>query len=91
MHSVIEVENRVVLKRFNDVVLSKVGVQTFDHVMLIDGNDDRGIDVGIMTKKDYKIVRILSHVDDTDIKGEVFSRGMRNTKSELGKAIHFCC
>lgn len=45
----------------------------YAHVMLIDGNDDRGIDVGIMTKPDFEIVAIRSHVDDTDEKGTIFS------------------
>jgi endonuclease/exonuclease/phosphatase family metal-dependent hydrolase len=42
--------------------------------MLIDGNDDRGIDVGLMTKNEYNIVRMLSHVDDKDHIGTIFSR-----------------
>jgi len=71
---VVEAENRVGLKRFNDDVLPKVGVAPFGHVMLIDGNDDRGIDVGIMSKEKYEIVRMLSHVDDRDQVGEIFSR-----------------
>jgi endonuclease/exonuclease/phosphatase family metal-dependent hydrolase len=71
---VIEAENRVVLDRFNKDVLPKIGVERFSHVMLIDGNDDRGIDVGIMTRQDYGIVRMLSHVDDEDEKGQIFSR-----------------
>ncbi len=72
--SVVEAENRIGLKRFNDDVLPKVGIAPFGHVMLIDGNDDRGIDVAIMCKEKYEIVRMLSHVDDTDQVGEIFSR-----------------
>jgi len=72
--TVIEAEDRISIKRFNKDVLPKVGVDRFDHIMLIDGNDDRGIDVGIMTKQGYEIVRILSHIDDKDDKGEIFSR-----------------
>ncbi len=71
---VVEAENRIVLKPFNKDVLPKVGVDPFSHVMLIDGNDDRGIDVGIMLKQEYEIIRILSHVDDKDDEGEIFSR-----------------
>ncbi|MBI2909206.1 MAG: endonuclease/exonuclease/phosphatase family protein [Chloroflexi bacterium] len=71
---VVEAENRIGLKRFNEDVLPPVSVAPFDHIMLIDGNDDRGIDVGIMTKQDHKIVRMLSHVDDRDDKGIIFSR-----------------
>jgi len=71
---VVEAEDRIVLKRFNQDVLPKVNATKFEHIMLIDGNDDRGIDVGIMTRQDYKIVRMLSHVDEVDAKGVVFSR-----------------
>lgn len=71
---VVEAENRTCLKRFNDDVLSHVEVTPFDHVMLIDGNDMRGIVVGIMTKAPYEIISIASHVDDVDYKGTIFSR-----------------
>ena len=71
---VIEAEDRTVLKRFNRDVIPKVEYTPYDHVMLIDGNDDRGIDVGIMTRKDYPIQHIASQVDDTDSKGIIFSR-----------------
>lgn len=41
--------------------------------MVIDGNDDRGIDVGIASR--FPIVQMRSHVDDaTPAGGEVFSR-----------------
>lgn len=42
--------------------------------MVIDGNDDRGIDVGILTKPYIEVVSIASHVDDTDEEGQIFSR-----------------
>lgn len=35
---------------------------THAHVMVIDGNDDRGIDVGLMAKAGYEIIAIRSHV-----------------------------
>lgn len=71
---VVEAEDRTGLKRFNETVLPDVGVMPFEHVMLIDGNDDRGIDVGILCKRGFRIVGMCSHVDDTDDKGEIFSR-----------------
>ena len=71
---VVEAENRIGLKRFNEDVIPKAGGTPFEHIMLIDGNDDRGIDVGIMTHSNYNITRMLSHVDDTDSKGLIFSR-----------------
>ena len=41
----------------------------FPHVMLIDGNDDRGIDVALLTQAGYPLGTIRSHVDDTDDQG----------------------
>jgi endonuclease/exonuclease/phosphatase family metal-dependent hydrolase len=70
----IEVDNRIALKRFNDTVIPKVGGQKYDHVMLIDGNDNRGIDVGIMTRQSFDIQSIVTHVDDMDGENYIFSR-----------------
>jgi endonuclease/exonuclease/phosphatase family metal-dependent hydrolase len=72
--AVVEVESRPALKRFSDMLLPRVQAKPFAHAMLIDGNDDRGIDVGIMTREKYEITRMLSHVDDSDAKGQIFSR-----------------
>src|SRR5947208_1146217 len=72
--AVVEADNRIALRDFSKIMLTKIGDVPFDHVMLIDGNDDRGIDVGVMTRGDSAITQIRSHVDDTDAHGEVFSR-----------------
>lgn len=71
---VVEAENRILLKDFNEAVLPKVTPQSFEHVMLIDGNDKRGIDVGILARAGFTIDRLLSHVDDVDETGVIFSR-----------------
>ena len=71
---VIEAENRTTLRLFNQQVLPEVAGKPFEHVMLVDGNDERGIDVGLLTRAKYPIVSIRSHVDDTDAKGLIFSR-----------------
>ena len=42
--------------------------------MLVDGNDQRGIDVGIMTGNNFEIESIRSNVDTEDEIGTVFSR-----------------
>lgn len=69
----VEAENRPTLMRFNDQVLGAIFKKSFPHVMLIDGNDDRGIDVGIMSR--YPIIGMRSHVDDLNAPGEkTFSR-----------------
>lgn len=60
----VEAEHRVALKQFSDVMLAKVGGSPYPNIMLIDGNDDRGIDVGIMTKEGYDIGLMRSHIHD---------------------------
>jgi hypothetical protein len=40
--------------------------------MVIDGNDDRGIDVGIMTR--FPVGTMRSHVDDLSDEARIFSR-----------------
>lgn len=69
----VEVENRPTLERFNKQVLgAKFGLE-YPHFMVIDGNDQRGIDLGILSR--YPIVEIRSHVDDLRSNGErLFSR-----------------
>jgi len=73
--AVVEAESRPALEQFNQQILKAVGGQPFRHVMVIDGNDSRGIDVGLMTGKDHPIGLMRSHVDDRDNRGnDIFSR-----------------
>lgn len=71
---VIEAENRISLIRFSGQMLELVGGTPYTRVMLIDGNDDRGIDVAVLTKPGFEIVNVKSHVDDADAQGLIFSR-----------------
>lgn len=72
---IVEAEDRVGLLQFNEIVLPQVGAAPYMHVMLIDGNDERGIDVGLMTKGQLLIETVRSHVDDRDPQGDrIFSR-----------------
>jgi endonuclease/exonuclease/phosphatase family metal-dependent hydrolase len=68
--AIIEAEDRPSLIRLNTELLGNA----YEHVMLVDGNDERGIDVGLMTKKGFGIESIRSHVDLKDRQGPVFSR-----------------
>ena len=71
--AVVEAEDRPSLVRFNDELLNG----RYGHVMLIDGNDERGIDVGLLTADHIAIRAVTSHVDipDPDRPGEsLFSR-----------------
>ena len=55
-------------------MLGGVGGRPYDHVMLIDGNDERGIDVGLMTRSTASIESVRSHVDDRQGAEPIFSR-----------------
>ena len=79
---VVEADNRIALGRFNDS-LDQVGGAPYRHVMLIDGNDQRGIDVGIMTRDQTPIETMVSHVDDEDDVGVIFSRDCAEYRLKL--------
>jgi len=67
---VVEAEDRPSLVRFNQEMLN----DQYDQIMLIDGNDKRGIDVGVMTRAGFSIETIRSNVYLEDSVGQVFSR-----------------
>jgi endonuclease/exonuclease/phosphatase family metal-dependent hydrolase len=71
---VVEAESRPALVRSSENVIGAEGGTVYAHAMLIDGNDDRGIDVAIYTRAGFEIVSIRSHVDDEDGDGPIFSR-----------------
>jgi endonuclease/exonuclease/phosphatase family metal-dependent hydrolase len=71
----VEAESRPVLAAFNKEIIRAMGGTPFRHVMVIDGNDERGIDVGLVTREGYPIGLMRSHVDDLAANGEpLFSR-----------------
>lgn len=73
--AVVEAEDRIVLDLFSQRILEKVGGTPYAQVMLVDGNDERGIDVGLMTTKGYAIREVRSHIYDLDAAGRpIFSR-----------------
>ena len=71
---VIEADDRISLCRFNELLINAVGGQPYDHIMLIDGNDDRGIDVGLFARAAVTIDMVRSHVDDRKGNSTIFSR-----------------
>lgn len=68
--AVIEAEARPALVDFNTVMLA----DRFRHVMVVDGNDRRSIDVGLMTTAPYPIATVRSHVDERDTEHPVATR-----------------
>ncbi|MDD1702420.1 MAG: endonuclease/exonuclease/phosphatase family protein [Methanoregula sp.] len=63
-----EIENITILKQFNKTYLRG----KYRYAMLIDANDPRQIDVGILSK--YEIAHVRTHMFDKDKKGDIFSR-----------------
>ncbi len=81
--AVVEAENRVSLEMFTGFVFREVNEELpsaqrpdpYSSVMLVDGNDQRGIDVGIMTKEGFDVGLTRSHIFDLRPDGtKVFSR-----------------
>jgi endonuclease/exonuclease/phosphatase family metal-dependent hydrolase len=70
----IEAESRPSLVKFQDDVMSLTPGTAYKHIMLIDGNDDRGIDVAIMTRNGFELESMRSHVDDEESGKRIFSR-----------------
>lgn len=81
----VEVESRPVLHRFNETMLKEA---PYPHAMLIDGNDERGIDVGMLCRRPLTDLR--SHVDDLDpaTKQPVFSRDCAEFEIDLPGTRH---
>lgn len=71
---VVEAESRELLHMFSASMLKNVGWTPYEEVHLIDGNDERGINVGLLTRDDHQVITIRTHVYAKDSSGVVFSR-----------------
>jgi endonuclease/exonuclease/phosphatase family metal-dependent hydrolase len=71
--AVVEAEDRIALVRFNNQLLKPLNGD-YSEIMLIDGNDERGIDVGLMTKNSLHITSMTSHINDRRDEETIFSR-----------------
>lgn len=70
----VEIESRPVLTEFHQYIYAPLATDTYRHMMVIDGNDARGIDVGIMVRDGFTIPSMRSHVDEVSDGKKVFSR-----------------
>lgn len=77
----VEVEDRLTLQRFSDQVLGELFQVEFPYNMLVDGNDERGIDIGLYSR--FPIRSVRSHITDSDDQGRVFSRDCPEFEVEL--------
>jgi hypothetical protein len=66
----VEVESADTLKRFNTDILDSV----YSDRLVVDGNDPRGIDVGLAAKKQFPIITAKTNVFARDNLGTIFSR-----------------
>jgi endonuclease/exonuclease/phosphatase family metal-dependent hydrolase len=71
-----EIENRPSLVQFHDAVLKPILLATgrsgYPYILLIDGNDPRGIDVAIMSR--HPIIDISTHIFDIPGAPPIFAR-----------------
>ncbi len=93
----VEVENRPVLQKFHDDLLLKQYLQSagksgYEFILLIDGNDDRGIDVSVMSRK--PVLWLCSHVNEKTLYNDkqvpTFSRDCLELQIKLNeeKMLH---
>ena len=64
----IEAENRTLLEKFHDEMiylnfLKERGKKPYQYIQLIEGNDDRGINVSVMSR--YPIICLRTHIHET--------------------------
>lgn len=86
---VVEAENRLILQQFNSQAMDS---KKFPRILVVDGNDERGIDVGIYTKLEFG--NINTHIYDKDAEGEIFSRDCLEVELlnlPNGKPLHILC
>ena len=88
---VVEVENRIMLEDFNRKGLGTGAKGRFDEAMCIDGNDRRGIDVGLLSR--FPIRSIRPHIYDGTTKSRTFSRDCPEMHLDLGngRTLHVLC
>lgn len=84
---VVEAEDRIVLKSFDTHLLNS----RFKYEMLMDGNDPRGIDVGIYSK--FPLGEIRTHMFDKSGNSKIFSRDCPEYEVKLpnGENLYLLC
>jgi endonuclease/exonuclease/phosphatase family metal-dependent hydrolase len=79
----VEVEDRLSLERFNRHVLGETFPgAAYPYNLLVDGNDTRGIDIGLYSRQPILGVRSYSHVENDG--SRVFSRDCPEFDVDLG-------
>src|SRR2546423_797168 len=85
-----EIESRVELQKFHDDLLFKkflqpAGKAFYENILLVDGNDDRGIDVALMSR--LPVLSLRSHINEPSghhgNDGATFSRDCLEVRIQL--------
>lgn len=82
-----EVDNLPVLDRFHAEFLSKKAPRKYRHRALVDGNDPRHIDVGLLSRHPIRSMRSYRHLRNAANTAEVFSRDCLRAEIEVGGAV----
>ncbi len=84
---IVEADSRATLQSFDTHVLNS----KYRYEMLIDGNDKRGIDVGLYSR--FPLGRIQTHMFDGTSRSRTFSRDCPEYELHLpdGKRLHMLC
>jgi len=84
---IVEAENRPILRKFDTDLLNSM----YRYEMLLDGNDQRGIDVGLYSK--FPLGVIKTHMFDGSSQSKIFSRDCPEYEVLLpnGKSLYILC
>jgi len=85
-----EIEDRASLEEFNTILLPKFHCTPFKDSFVVQGNDKRGREIGILTRKGFEIRSVRSHIFDQDISGRnIFNKDLLeyDIRTKEGNAI----
>ena len=65
-----EVEDRASLSEFHNTMLLQSGIEPYDEIVHLEGNNGYGLGMAILTKGGYRLDTIKTHVNDKDKNGK---------------------
>lgn len=89
-----EVESRASLIQFNQLIFKEELQNYYKEIIHLDGNDARGLGMGILLKEGYRIRAIQSFSSERDFDGSfLFTNDLQSYKIEtpLGQFIYVLC
>jgi endonuclease/exonuclease/phosphatase family metal-dependent hydrolase len=82
-----EVDNLPVLDRFHSEYLSRQKTRRYPHRLLVDGNDPRHIDVGLLSRHPVRSMRSFRHLKNAAGSADLFSRDCLCAEIEVGGTV----